>query len=489
MKGLSILHLEDDDMDAELIAHALESGGVACRIARVQTRDEFSHALETDGFDLILADYKLPSFDGFSALRLAREIRPDVPFIFVSGNIGEEVAVESLKEGATDYVLKDRLSRLAPAAKRALREADERRARTRAEEEARELNEKLQSLVEEALVGVYIIQDSAYVYFNQRFAEILGYTKQELDVIDLMETVHPDDVGRVRKNLEGLLEGRAKTVRYEYRCLRKDGSRCHIEALGSHALYEGKPSIIGTAMDITDRKVLEQQRADMYAMVTHDLKSPLTTILGYSELLLEAKADRLDQDIQKMVGGIRDGGYKLLHMVEDFLTISRLESGLLAVNATPVDISWTLTEAGHSVQAAIDLKGLTFEVKVQDALTEVVLDHKLVQRAVLNLLENAVNYTPGGGRITLEARSADGEAGRSVVISVTDTGAGIPLSLQGRVFDKYFRAPHTAGIKGTGLGLAIVKAVAEAHKGRVELESEPGKGSTFRLIIPVQSKT
>ncbi|MBI2977194.1 MAG: response regulator, partial [Chloroflexi bacterium] len=122
---LRILHLEDNRNDAELAQAALEADGLACAVTRVDTRADFLAAVERGGFDLILADYSLPGYDGLSALGHVREQRPEAPFILVSGMVGEEVAVDSLKHGATDYVLKQRLSRLVPAVRRALRETEE----------------------------------------------------------------------------------------------------------------------------------------------------------------------------------------------------------------------------------------------------------------------------------------------------------------------------------------------------------------------------
>ena len=121
--ALRVLYLEDDPSDAELVQEKLASGGIACQVTRVESQADFVSSLEQGGFDLILADYTLPSFDGISALKLALEKRPDAPFIFVSGTLGEEVAIEALKIGAVDYVLKTRLSRLVPSVYRALREA------------------------------------------------------------------------------------------------------------------------------------------------------------------------------------------------------------------------------------------------------------------------------------------------------------------------------------------------------------------------------
>ncbi|HLB25473.1 MAG TPA: response regulator, partial [Nitrospirota bacterium] len=128
-KPLRILHLEDNALDAELVESALSADGIECEVTKVMTREDYRSALEACGFDLVLADFALPSFDGMSALEMASRTCLEVPYIFVSGSMGEEVAVESLKKGAVDYVLKTNLSRLAPAVRRALREADDRAAR------------------------------------------------------------------------------------------------------------------------------------------------------------------------------------------------------------------------------------------------------------------------------------------------------------------------------------------------------------------------
>jgi DNA-binding NtrC family response regulator len=132
-----ILLLEDNAHDAELIQELLEADNFVCKVTRAQTRAEFVAGLENAGINLILADYQLPSFDGLSALKLALDVRPDLPFIFVSGTLGEEVAIEAVKIGATDYVVKSRLSRLVPSVQRALREARERAERKKAEEALR----------------------------------------------------------------------------------------------------------------------------------------------------------------------------------------------------------------------------------------------------------------------------------------------------------------------------------------------------------------
>jgi signal transduction histidine kinase len=171
MNRLRILNLEDDPLDAELVRTMLEEGDVGCEVVLVQTGDDFVAALEENDFDLILADYALPGFDGMTALEISREKKPGLPFIFVSGTMGEEFAIEAVKSGATDYVLKQRLSRLAPAVHRAVREAEERAARLRAEEALQEIRAAERARIARDLHDV-VLQDMAYVLQGLEIAQI-----------------------------------------------------------------------------------------------------------------------------------------------------------------------------------------------------------------------------------------------------------------------------------------------------------------------------
>jgi PAS domain S-box-containing protein len=195
-QSIRILHLEDDAADAELVEAILESAGMVCQITRVQTGDEFSEALRQGGYDVILADYRLPTYDGMSALRLAQQLALYVPFIFVSGTMGEDAAIDGLTEGATDYVLKDKLTRLEPAVKRALRDAENWKERKLAEAEVAHLTHEMKLILNSAGEGIFGTDVEGNVTFvNPAMARMVGWEISELlgqPTHDLWHHTRPD---------------------------------------------------------------------------------------------------------------------------------------------------------------------------------------------------------------------------------------------------------------------------------------------------------
>ena len=202
---IDILHLEDDPADAELVQAALAEAGLACRITRVRTRDEFETGLGNDRTDIILANYRLPMYDGMSALGLAHERGPEIPFIFVSGTMGEEAAIEALTQGATDYVLKQNLSRLAPAVQRALQEARNRREHRQAQEALQRSNEMLRAIIEAAPVAIIGLDLDGHVQsvWNPAAEKMLGWRAQEVmgRPLPTVPADHQEEFGGFREQI------------------------------------------------------------------------------------------------------------------------------------------------------------------------------------------------------------------------------------------------------------------------------------------------
>jgi PAS domain S-box-containing protein len=254
---LRILSIEDDPHDTELIQNLLETAGVACDVTRVDSRDGMMAAIEQGGIDLILADYTLPSFDGLSALKLAIKASPDVPFIFVSGTLGEEVAIEALKVGATDYVLKTRLSRLVPSVLRALREGTERAERKRAVESLRRSEAYLAEAQHLSRTGSFGWNvSSGEIFWSDESFRIFEFPPATKPTVDLViERTHPADRVLVRQTIERTATER-RAFDFEHRLMMADGSVKWIRVVSHPSPSEASEELVyvGAVTDITERK-------------------------------------------------------------------------------------------------------------------------------------------------------------------------------------------------------------------------------------------
>ena len=258
--SLRILHLEDDVADAELVRDTLRLEGIASDVTRVETESGFVTSLQRGGFDLILADYTLPSFDGLSALKVVRQQRPDLPFIFVSGTLGEDVAIEALKIGATDYVLKTRLNRLVPAVRRALREAEEMAQRRRAEDSRRQSEAYLalgQGLSHAGSFGWN--PKSGELFWSAETFRIFEYDPATRPSVELLlQRVHPEDTALVRQTIDRASES-GRDFKLVHRLLMPTGEVKFVHVV-AHSLSSGAghAEFVGMVMDITGAKRAEE---------------------------------------------------------------------------------------------------------------------------------------------------------------------------------------------------------------------------------------
>ena len=282
MRPLRFLLLEDNPLDAEVVQLTLAEGGIDCDLDVVDTRAKFEAALHTETFDLILADYALPGFDGMTALQIAQHQCPDTPFIFVSASIGEELAIESLKMGATDYVLKQRLGRLVPCVERALREAQEQRDRKAAEAALQESEARFKGFAENHKDVIWItdIETRQLVYVSPSYDQVWGRPASEIctNLDCFVDFVHPDDRDRVHS---GWRQCTQDTFSQEYRVLRPDGSVVWVRDR-CFPIYNDQGELLwlgGIAEDISDRKQAEATiAADLHdTQLLQDLGARLTS--------------------------------------------------------------------------------------------------------------------------------------------------------------------------------------------------------------------
>src|SRR3984885_11665909 len=294
---LRILLLEDNTHDAELIQELLEANYSLCEITRVQTRAEFVAGLENTGINLILADYKLPSFDGRSALKLALAARADLPFIFVSGSLGEDVAIEAVKIGATDYVVKSRLLRLVPSVQRALRETQQRAERKKAEEAFRRSEMYLAEAQRLSNTGSFGWNPvSGTIRWSDETYRIFDCEPTIEPTIQIvLDRTHPDDRMRLRRILDCALIERSEFTA-EHRLLMADGSVKYIRAVARPSTGDDPQSFVfvGAIMDITERNRAEEAlriaqaevvrisrlttMGELVASIAHEINQPLAGV-------------------------------------------------------------------------------------------------------------------------------------------------------------------------------------------------------------------
>ncbi|MDX6379288.1 MAG: hypothetical protein QOI57_312 [Rubrobacteraceae bacterium] len=388
--ALRILNLEDEPLDTELIHAILTDSGISCEMFRVQNRADFLAALEKGCFDLVLSDYSLPSFDGLSALKIVRGIYPEIPFILVSGAIGEERAIEALKTGATDYVLKQRLERLVPAVRRAVREAEERTERNRAEEALRQSEELYRTVVEQAAENIFLVDAGTrrILQANTAFHRSLGYTAEEIRQLTLYDIVAHDPESIDRNVRHVMTQGCYFIGERKYR--RKNGSLADTEVSVSAIPYEGREVLCIVAHDITDRKLAEEelrqseerfratfeQAAVGVAHVSPDGKwlrvnQKLCDITGYTreELLKHdfqeiTHPEDLDADLEQL-GRLLAGEIETFSMEKRYI---KKDGSVVWINLT---VSLARESSGESQYSIAVIQDITKRKEAEEALREV----------------------------------------------------------------------------------------------------------------------
>jgi two-component system, cell cycle sensor histidine kinase and response regulator CckA len=301
--ALRILIVDDSPEDAALIIRELQRE-FSPSYERVETACEMEEALDKGGWHIVISDYVMPAFSGLAALRTLHERGVDLPFIMVSGQMGEDAAVEAMRAGAHDYLIKDRLSRLIPAIKRELNEAVVRRERKTAEEALNATEARFKSLVEQSLVGIYMLQDDVIIYANPKFCQIFDYQPDELiEKRSLLDLVARDDQIRVIGQFLRPLKEECESLHFFFYGRRCDGSTIDLEVNGTRTRLNGNPAVIGTLLDITERKRAEAELSKLWRAVEQSPVSVvITDLLGRIEYVNPKFVEVTGYSEQELVG-------------------------------------------------------------------------------------------------------------------------------------------------------------------------------------------
>jgi two-component system, cell cycle sensor histidine kinase and response regulator CckA len=495
---LHILHLEDDPNDAALIRSTLEAEGIKCSVTCVQNHDDFVTVLDHGGIDLILSDYSLPSFDGLSAARIVHSKWPAIPLILVSGSLGEERAIDSLKNGATDYVLKQRLARLVPAVRRAMQEVEQRAENRRAQAALVESEQRLRIIFDESPLGITLVRaDGHMVLTNAALQKMLGYTGEELSRMHLAEFTHPDDRPKTQELHQEFVQGARNSYQIEKRYIRKDGQAVWVRASVSTAnAIVGDPGFaIGMIEDITERRNLEAQFIEAQKMevigqlaggVAHDFNNILAVIMGYSDLTMQKLGP--DDEIRGHLETIRSAAERAAGLTRQLLIFSRKQTVQLAV----LDLNEVLKDMNKMLRRLVD-ENIELKIVPGERIGRIKGDSGYVGQVLMNLVVNARDAMPKGGQLTIAtsnatldenyARTHTGAiAGDYVMLSVGDTGTGMNEEVKTRMFEAFFTTKPKG--KGTGLGLATCQTIVQQSGGHIGVSSELGQGTTFNIYFP-----
>lgn len=501
MTHLRVLIVEDSEDDLLLLLRELRRGDYTLDYVRVETAVEMQAALDRQAWDIVIADYTLPRFSAPAALELLQRQHRDLPFIIVSGTIGEDAAVAAMRAGAHDYLLKDNLVRLLPAVARELREARERQKRLEAEQALRESEERFRQLAENITESVFWMSEpisEKMLYVSPAYERIWGRSCDSLSANfrAWIEAIHPDDRQRVQTSyFDRSLLGKYDE---EYRVIRPDGSIRWIRDRGFPIKNQTGVAyrVVGIAEDITNRKLTEavlrrterlESLGTLTSGIAHDLNNVLTPILGIVEIL-PLQFPNLDAQTRNLLTILSDSTHRGADLVKQILSFARgVESKL-----TDIQIGNLLLEIQRVIQQAFP-KNIELSLDLPPNIWSISADASMLHQLLLNLCVNARDAMLDGGHLSISVKNLeieenyarlnlDASVGNYVVITVTDTGMGIESQILDRIFDPFFTTKDIG--KGTGLGLSTVVGIVKSHRGFIDVDSKVGKGTRFKVYLP-----
>ncbi len=481
--GLRALMVQTEPR-CELLVDALRRTGYEdLQYAVVSRPEEMRAALVGHQWDLVLCDSALPDLSADVALELLNACGLDLPFILVSDSLQEEAALELIRAGAHDIVRLGHLERLGEAVQQQLREAERRAEKRHWEQAVRLSEERYRNLFERNLAGVYrATENGRLLECNESFARMFGYASAKEAVANLGIDIHADPAERAAFVDELRRRGEVRNSEKQYK--RRSGEPVWVIE-HAHTVADGDPGrmlIEGTVIDVTERRRAQEQLLQAQKMeavgrlaggVAHDFNNLLQAMLGVVqlEILKLRQAGREDETLAELKGLVDRGA----QLARQLLLFSRREKPRVA----PLDLNDVVTGTQKLLKRLLR-ENIDLRIQPVDDSLPVIGDRGQLEQVLVNLAVNAADAMPEGGR--LGVRTGRGE-GDEAWLEVTDSGQGIPEDVRDRIFEPFFttKGRHT----GTGLGLSVVHGIVTEHSGRIELDSTVGRGTTFRVVLPL----
>jgi PAS domain S-box-containing protein len=496
-RALRVLIVEDRSTDAELMLRELRRSGFDPEWRRVDTEADYVANLSPD-LEVILSDYALPAFSGLRALEVLRERGLEIPFIIVSGTIGEDTAVAAMKRGAADYLLKDRLVRLGPAVDLALDQGRLRKEGERAQEAMRQSEHKYRHLFESLSEAAFLIETSSrrIVDANLCAERLLGRTRTEILGMDVGE-LFPS-----KKSADTCCQpGDATAATFpdllEAVLLTNSGRHIPVQISVAPVDLYGRKLVLALMTDITGRKQSEdrlrqaiqaagkaiQARNDFLANMSHEIRTPMNALIGTLDLLV---ADEPSTARRESLEIAKSSAVSLLELLSEILSLSSLDTARIQRTDSAFSLGDCLDVHLHEFKTQAAAKGIILTISLAPEIPGILRgdQHRLGQ-IITRLVSNAIKFTERGHIEVYASVESLSSCETSLLFEVRDSGIGIPSEHQAKIFSPFVQvdSSSTRSHGGVGLGLAIVHRTIEIMGGRIWVESEPGNGSSFFFTL------
>ena len=490
-KLLRLLLVEDSENDALLILSELKSYGYETHHQRVYTEEAMRQALNNHTWDVVIADYKIPRFGALEALKILHETGIDMPFIVVSGAIGERTAVETMRAGAHDYLMKDNLTRLLPAIEREMKEAKNRAERRHAQE----LSSRLGRIVENSPSEIYVFNAETLhlVQINKGALRNSGYSREESQLMcffDFSPDLSPDKLSELTTEL---YRGRQDSIICELNMRRKDETVYPAEAILSYSRAENPPVLLAIMQDISQRKAaeaelrataqrLERSNKELQSfahIASHDLQEPLRKVQLFSNRIENKYAVLLDETGKEYIQRMQNAVQRMQTMISDLLKYARLSAN----EPQPmerVNLNSVLREVLSNLE--LQIEQVNGSIQLENLPTIPAYPFQMIQ-LFQNLLSNALKYHHPHKAPFVKVYCNYQSTRLEIVVE--DNGIGIPADRREHIFGFFQRLHSRDEYEGNGIGLAICRKIMDNHAGSIRVESKENQGSRFILSFPV----